>query len=204
MVGAFAVGKTSLVTQYVYGKFNPFVDATVGASFLTKIIPLDGISVKLQIWDTAGGEKYKSLIPMYYRGSHIAVIVYAINDMFSFERAKELVEEVKSLCESDDDETKPSDSLVIALVGNKADIEDQRTVSRKEGEEFADAVSAIFMETSAKTGEGINELFTKIISGLPKEVLKKENVNTDSTVINNVIFADKKNAKNEDGSHKCC
>ena len=175
LVGAYSVGKTSLATQYVNGTFNPFTDATIGAAFLTKIVNLDDMTVKFQIWDTAGGEKYKSVVPMYYRNSQVAIIVFSIVDRYSFDRARELVEEVRTYSAegSGNDTTDP----VIAIVGNKLDLQEDRVVSTSDASEFADSVGAIYVEASAKTGEGISELFDKIIVSLPRKQLAETAAN---------------------------
>ena len=79
LLGESAVGKSSLVLQFVKGQFDDYRESTIGAAFLTQTLPVaNGNSIKFELWDTAGQERYKSLAPMYYRSSHAAVVVYDI------------------------------------------------------------------------------------------------------------------------------
>lgn len=117
--------------------------------------------MKFEIWDTAGQERYHSLAPMYYRGANAAVIVYDITSLDSFERAKKWVMELDKQAQPD---------IVIALVGNKTDLQTQRQVSKEEVASYAQQnhPNLILMETSAKTGDNVVELFDSIAQKLPK------------------------------------
>ena len=131
------------------------------AAFLTQTLHVDGDTMKFEIWDTAGQERYHSLAPMYYRGANAAVIVYDITSMESFERAKKWVTELDKQAQPD---------IVIALVGNKTDLQTQRQVSTEEVTRYAQQnyPNLILMEASAKTGDCVVELFDAIAQRLPK------------------------------------
>ncbi|KAJ2171673.1 GTP-binding protein of the rab/ypt, partial [Coemansia sp. RSA 560] len=145
------VGKSSIVTRFARNEFNQYNESTIGAAFVTKDVLLDeGVTAALRIWDTAGQERYKSLAPMYYRNAEGAVVVYDITQDDSFGKAKAWIKELQRQNEA---------TTVIALVGNKTDLDDKRTVSHEEGLRYADEVGALFFETSAQNGHNVNELF---------------------------------------------
>ncbi|KAK8847514.1 hypothetical protein IAR55_005372 [Kwoniella newhampshirensis] len=157
LLGESAVGKSSLVLRFVRNEFSDFRESTI-AAFLTQTVTLDeSTSIKFEIWDTAGQERYKSLAPIYFRNSNAAVIVYDITQT-SFEKAKSWVRELQRQADP---------SIVIMLVGNKTDLESQRKTPRELGERFAEEEGLLFSEASAKTGEGVEELFMEIAKKLP-------------------------------------
>lgn len=160
LLGEMGSGKSSLVLRYVKGQFFDYQASTVGAAFLTKTIP--ELNVKFEIWDTAGQERYHSLAPMYYRGAAAAVIVYDITSTDSFSRAKAWVRELQR---------QGNPSLIMALAGNKADLEAQRAVLAEEAQAYSTENGLFFFETSAKTAANVSELFMEIARKLPKTEL---------------------------------
>ncbi len=120
LLGESSVGKSSLVLRFVKGQFLDFQDSTIGAAFLTQTVCLNETTVKFEIWDTAGQERYHSLAPMYYRGAQAAIVVYDITNQDSFVRAKNWVKELQRQGNPD---------IVIALAGNKVDLEEERKIS---------------------------------------------------------------------------
>eukprot|EP01103_Thecamoeba_quadrilineata_P006677 TRINITY_DN16404_c0_g1_i1.p1 TRINITY_DN16404_c0_g1~~TRINITY_DN16404_c0_g1_i1.p1 ORF type:complete len:206 (-),score=24.60 TRINITY_DN16404_c0_g1_i1:177-794(-) len=159
LLGESAVGKSSLVLRFVKGNFQDYQESTIGAAFLTQTVCLNDVTVKFEIWDTAGQERYHSLAPMYYRGAQAAIVVYDITVADSFDRAKVWVKELQR---------QGSPKMVIAIAGNKVDLDSRRKVPAEEGQSYADEVGAIFMETSAKAPINVNELFVSIAQKLPK------------------------------------
>ncbi|GFH17418.1 uncharacterized protein HaLaN_14054 [Haematococcus lacustris] len=157
LLGEMGSGKSSLVLRYVKGQFFDYQASTVGAAFLTKTIP--ELNVKFEIWDTAGQERYHSLAPMYYRGAMAAVIVYDITSTESLTRAKSWVKELQR---------QGNPNLIMALAGNKADLEEQRAVSSEEAAAYAAENNLFFLETSAKTAANVSELFMDIARKLPR------------------------------------
>ncbi|ORX33977.1 small GTPase superfamily [Kockovaella imperatae] len=161
LLGESAVGKSSLVLRFVRNEFSDFRESTIGAAFLTQTVELnETTSIKFEIWDTAGQERYKSLAPIYFRNSNAAVIVYDITQPpdTSFEKAKSWVKELQRQADP---------SIVIMLVGNKLDMESSRKTPRELGERFAEEEGLLFTEASAKSGDGVEELFMEIAKKLP-------------------------------------
>ena len=144
-IGDSSVGKSCLTTKAVKNNFEEYYQATVGFEFLTFNMKVNDKVVKLQIWDTCGQEIYKSLISNFYRNSSLAVLVYAIDNKESFTHVENWLNDLKSQANED---------VRIFLVGNKADLEEDRKVSKEEGEKYKlDQHLDLFMETSAKQRE---------------------------------------------------
>lgn len=145
------MGKTSLVLRYMEDKFNTEHLSTLQASFVTKKVTLpDERRAQLNIWDTAGQERFHALGPIYYRGSDGALLVYDITDQDSFRKVKSWVRELKQMRGSE---------IELVIVGNKTDLEDQRTVSYETAMQYAQTVGAQYVETSAKENDSVTELF---------------------------------------------
>ncbi|KAI5453397.1 GTP-binding protein of the rab/ypt [Naganishia albida] len=165
LLGESAVGKSSLVLRFVKDEYSDYRESTIGAAFLTQTVALnDETNIKFEIWDTAGQERYRSLAPIYFRNSAAAVIVYDITQSAdaSFEKAKSWVQTLQRQADP---------GIIIILVGNKLDlVQDDpsaRRVARQEAERYAEAEGLLFAEASAKTGEGVGEVFMKIANKLP-------------------------------------
>lgn len=159
LLGDASVGKSCAVVRFAKNEFHENQEPTIGAAFMTQSVEFDDYTVKYEIWDTAGQERFRSLAPMYYRGASAAVIVYDLTSRESFEAAKSWISELQLYRNAD---------LVLALVGNKLDMGAERQVETSLGRSYAEANNAIFMETSAKTGTNIRELFEEIAKRLPK------------------------------------
>ena len=159
LLGDSAVGKSCLVVRFVRDEFFEFQEPTIGAAFLTQTVSLENATVKFEIWDTAGQERYRSLAPMYYRGANAAVVVFDITKKDSFNGAKSWVKELQR---------RGTTNVVIALAGNKADMESKRKVQTEEAQQYAKDSDIIYMETSAKTALNVRNLFVKIAEKLPK------------------------------------
>ncbi|MED6149102.1 Ras- protein RABH1e [Stylosanthes scabra] len=157
-LGDQSVGKTSIITRFMYDKFDTTYQATIGIDFLSKTMYLEDRTVRLQLWDTAGQERFRSLIPSYIRDSSVAVIVYDVANRQSFLNTTKWVEEVRQERGTD---------VIIVLVGNKTDLVDKRQVSIEEGEAKTRELEVMFIETSAKAGFNIKPLFRKIAAALP-------------------------------------
>jgi Ras-related protein Rab-6A len=157
-LGDANVGKTSIVTRFMYDSFDKSYSATIGIDFLCKTMYLDDRTVRLQLWDTAGQERFRSLIPSYIRDSSVAVVTYDITSRASFLNTSKWIEDIRNERGSD---------VIIALVGNKTDLADKRVVSLEEGEEKATKEGILFIETSAKAAYNIKALFKKLANALP-------------------------------------
>lgn len=181
LLGDTAVGKSCLATRHVSNKFYDYQEPTIGAAFLTSKIIIDDNILRFEIWDTAGQERYRSLAPMYYRGAKAAVVVYDITCEDSFNGAKSWVSEVLR---------KGNKNCVIALVGNKSDLEYDRKVNIQEVEDFVNRNDIFHIKTSAKTAYNVKELFDKIGS----KFLANNNINSANKNIKKInIYKPEKN-----------
>ena len=153
VVGDSSVGKSSIILRYTDDIFDASYTTTIGVDFRTKNIPLlDDESMKLQIWDTAGAERFRGPITRaFYRASAAALIVYDVNNRGSFRSIEGYLKDVRSYC---------PDDVVVTLVGAKTDLEDQRQVTTEEGRTFAEQHDLLFIECSSKTGIQVNEVFS--------------------------------------------
>nr|XP_014351550.1 PREDICTED: ras-related protein Rab-6B isoform X2 [Latimeria chalumnae] len=147
--GSERVGKTSLITRFMYDSFDNTYQATIGIDFLSKTMYLEDRTVRLQLWDTAGQERFRSLIPSYIRDSTVAVVVYDITNINSFQQTSKWIDDVR---------TERGSDVIIMLVGNKTDLGDKRQITIEEGEQRAKELNVMFIETSAKTGYNVKQV----------------------------------------------
>ena len=195
-IGDSGVGKSCLTTKAVKNNFEEYYQATVGFEFLTFNMKVNDKVIKLQIWDTCGQEIYKSLISNFYRNSSLAVIIYAIDNKESFNHAENWLNDLKSQANPD---------VRIFLVGNKADLEEDRKVSKEEGEKYKEEQHLdLFLETSAKTGHNARNVLVEAAKILYKDYLKFDENNKggeDRLKINKGEQLIKKDKKDKKG---CC
>ncbi|KAI8150190.1 GTP-binding protein ryh1 [Fennellomyces sp. T-0311] len=176
-LGEQSVGKTSLITRFMYDTFDNTYQATIGIDFLSKTMYLEDRTVRLQLWDTAGQERFRSLIPSYIRDSSVAVVVYDISNRNSFVNTEKWIDDVRA---------ERGNEVIIVLVGNKTDLNDKRQVTLEEGEKKAKDYNVMFIETSAKAGHNVKTLFRRIAQALPgmdsnengKEQMQKVDLHT--------------------------
>ena len=191
-LGDTLVGKSSLVLRFSDDRFDDNQFATIGIDFKTKYIKIGDSSVKVLIWDTAGQEKFRNIAKQYYKGANGVLLIYDVTNKKSFERIEYWLKELK--------ENNQINELDTCLVGNKIDLEG-RVISKEEGEKFAHDNNIKFFEVSAKTGEGIKDLFNSITKGAIDKVFQanKED-NEDKKQI--FDYLDKKNFGKK--KKKCC
>ncbi|XP_046498751.1 ras-related protein Rab-17 [Equus quagga] len=161
LLGSGSVGKSSLALRYVKNDFRGTLP-TVGCAFFTKVVDLGAASLKLEIWDTAGQEKYHSVCHLYFRGANAALLVYDITRKDSFDMAQQWLKDLEK-------EFHPGE-IVVMLVGNKTDLGEEREVTFEEGKEFAESKRLLFMETSAR----LNHQVTEVFSAVARELLQRE------------------------------
>ena len=160
LIGDSFVGKTNIMSKYLMNEFHEDSKATVGVEFGAKKFDIEGKSVKAQIWDTAGQERYKSITTTYYKGAKGALIVYDITRKETFDSVDQWISE---LLNSGDK------NMTMLLIGNKCDLDNQRQVTKEQGEEKAKAFKVAFLETSASSGENLDVAYEMIM----KEVYSK-------------------------------
>jgi len=152
IIGPSGVGKSCLLLQFTDKRFHTDHDLTIGVEFGARIVTIDGKQIKLQIWDTAGQESFRSITRSYYRGAHGALLVYDITRRETFNHLKGWLTEVREHSNKE---------MVIMLIGNKNDLEHKRAVTYEEGKKFAEENGLIFNETSAKTAQNVEDAFLK-------------------------------------------
>ncbi|KAJ3588400.1 hypothetical protein NHX12_011993 [Muraenolepis orangiensis] len=157
-LGEQSVGKTSLITRFMYDSFDNTYQATIGIDFLSKTMYLEDRTIRLQLWDTAGQERFRSLIPSYIRDSAAAVVVYDIANLNSFQQTSKWIDDVR---------TERGSDVIIMLVGNKTDLADKRQVSVEAAERKARELNVMYIETSAKAGYNVKQLFRRVAAALP-------------------------------------
>jgi small GTP-binding protein len=147
-LGESTVGKTSIITSFSQSGLISDVEATIGACFSVQRLTIGSSEVKLKIWDTAGQERFRALTPMYFRDADVALLVFAVNSADTFQKLDSWLADVRH---------KTTNSLLIFIVGNKTDL--GREVDTADGIKFAKQIGAIYAECSAKTKDGIGNLF---------------------------------------------
>lgn len=162
LVGDSGVGKTCLLIRYKDGAFlSGAYISTVGMDFRNKVVSVDDYKVKLQIWDTAGQERFRSVTHAYYRDAHALLLLYDVSNKTSFDNTRAWLGEINEYAQDD---------VVIMLIGNKADIQQDRQVRFEDGERLAREYGVAFMETSAKTGSNVELAFMAVARELKQRM----------------------------------
>ena len=156
IIGDSTVGKTSILSRYTNGEFNPHYLATVGLDFFKKDEVFNGKTIRIKIWDTAGQERYKSLTQGYFRNAEGIMIVYDVTNAVSFENLKYWIQSIKTHIDIDKGE------VPAIIIGNKIDIF-EREVKKEDAEAFAQQEGFKYFETSAKSGKGVNECIKYLV-----------------------------------------
>ena len=165
-IGDNNVGKSSIIEKYIDDKFDGNNKPTIGIDFKTKIIQKGNELIKLSIYDTAGEEKYRYLIKNYYNGANGILLIYDITNRNSFHNLNLWFEELEKNLDLN--------NLYIYLIGNKADLIQEREVSYEEAKDFADKKNIPYIEISAKTGDNINKLFNQMIKGIVIKIVEQK------------------------------
>ena len=184
LLGDSSVGKTCFLMRYSDNTFQEIHMSTIGLDYKLKNVQLDdGKIVKIQIWDTAGQDRFRSITKNYYKGAHGIILIYDVTSRKTFENVKNWVSQIKE---------EVSDKVIIILVGNKIDDESNRKVSKEEGKKMAKDCGLDFFETSAKSGLNIDSTFNELV---------KKTVETYSKIDGK---GDKLNAKKSGKKKGCC
>ena len=161
IIGDSAVGKSNLLLQYTFGEFIEEYKNTIGVEFGAKNVDIDNKSYRIQIWDTAGQECFKSITRAYYKNSVCAIVVYDITCLDSFNNVSSWIEDCKNYSPK---------NVYIVLVGNKSDLEERRQIPTEKGQEIADKFGISFFETSAKTGSNVVKIFEESTKEIAKRI----------------------------------
>ncbi len=158
IIGDSGTGKTTLTKKYTTGEYRDNYVSTIGVDFSVRTIDTEGgVSIKLQLWDTAGQERFKAITKNYYKSAHGCIIIYDLTDRESFDNILYWLDQVAELS---------GESIVKILVGSKADLIEQRQVSREEGQSYAEKYNMFFMEVSSKQNTGVDDLFELMASSI--------------------------------------
>ena len=161
IIGDATVGKSNLLFRYYKGIFQSDYQLTIGVDFSAKNVKIRNKTYKIQIWDTAGHENFKSITRGYYTNSACVLVVYDISNRDSFNNVNNWINECKNLS---------SKSILLVLVGNKSDLEERRQVNVEDGQELADKNGMLFYETSAKVGTNVNTVFYDSVDKIAKNI----------------------------------
>ena len=165
VVGSTCVGKTALVSRLVDKVFNQEIETTIGVEFRTYTVPVGDHEVKLNIWDTAGQEKFRSVSKAYFRNAVGAALVFSLTDKKSFEALDGWLNDLQSLCVH---------NAVILLIGNKLDLAEGRVVSGEDANVFAERHGLEYFETSALDATNVDEAFVRLAKSVYEKVEKGE------------------------------
>ncbi|KAG8391972.1 hypothetical protein BUALT_Bualt01G0243000 [Buddleja alternifolia] len=164
VIGDSAVGKTQLLSRFAKNQFCLDSKSTIGVEFQTRTVNIKSKLIKAQIWDTAGQERYRAVTSAYYRGALGAMLVYDVTKRQSFDNVARWVEELRAHADN---------SIVIMLIGNKADLVDLRTVPTEDAVEFSENQGLYFFETSALSGNNVETAFLKLLDEIHNVVSRK-------------------------------
>ena len=163
IIGDSSVGKTSLITRYTNGTFKEEYLATVGLDYYSKEEVINNKTINIKLWDTAGQERYKSLTQNYFKNAEGVLLTYDITNSESFDNLKEWISSIKKNMEGKDI------FIPVIIIGNKIDMEDSRETSKEDAEKFAKENNYKYFETSAKTGEGVDDAIRELVIQILKQ-----------------------------------
>nr|XP_009392437.1 PREDICTED: ras-related protein RABA1f-like isoform X2 [Musa acuminata subsp. malaccensis] len=164
LIGDSGVGKSNLLSRFTRNEFSLESKSTIGVEFATRSIRVEDKVVKAQIWDTAGQERYRAITSAYYRGAVGALLVYDVTRHTTFENVERWMKELRDHTDS---------SIVIMLVGNKADLRHLRAVTVEDSKAFAERENSFFMETSALESTNVDNAFTEVLTQIYRVTSRK-------------------------------
>lgn len=179
VLGDISVGKTSILSRFRYGIFEPEYMPTLGIDFFSKNLFYEDKTIRLILWDTAGEERFRSLIPSYLKNADCIIIVFDITNKDSFNSLNKWLTDSKN---------NASEGTIYIICGNKSDLKEKRTVNENEIDEYIKKNELIYVECSAKNGEGIKDLFNTVAKNLGEVNFAKSDyaVNVDLNNVNEV------------------
>ena len=195
LVGNSSVGKSSLFLRFVDDIWNETFVPTIGVDFKIKTIEVEKKNVKLQIWDTAGEERFRTIISSYYKGAHGILLMFDVTDYDSFESLENWLIEI---------EKNANKNVIKLLIGNKIDLEENRKVSYNQAKDFADSNGIQYIETSVKLNTNVNQAFWEIGKELMNATKDKEFIHESNK--KTITISKNANNINEETKNKggCC
>ena len=178
LIGNSSVGKSSIIQRYIQKIFNDEYTCTIGVDFFMKTIDINEKLIKLQLWDTAGTERFKSITTGYYRGANAAFVVFDLTSRVSFNSISEWIQNYYNY-------SNPNSEKNVVLIGNKSDLKESREITEEEINKFVVNNNIKYFETSAKNGENIDECFYYIAEKLMNDMKEKgqdNNTDDDDTI----------------------
>ena len=208
LIGDTNVGKSNLILRYTHNDFALNYKPTIGVEFSNKYVTSNSkTKYQLKIWDTSGQERFKSIVRSFYINTACAIVVYDITNRESFKSCEYWIEETKCA----------SENVTLILVGNKSDLKDTRVISEDEGKTLAEEHGMLFIETSAKTGSNVNELFKILVETIDNNIseglydLSDENIGItrynekkNKLTYDNCITEENTEEKKKSKKKKCC
>ena len=192
LIGDSCVGKSNILSKYLKNEFDPNSRATVGVEFGTKNILINNKKIKIQIWDTAGEERYRSITSAYYKGAKGAFIVYDITRKTTFDNIDKWISDLK---------LNGDENICIIILGNKSDLNEKRQVQEKDGIQKAEMFKTAFLETSALNGDNITKAFEELIEQIYQNNKSSFENDNKKEIDNGININD--NEKNKE-KRKCC
>ena len=190
-IGDGGVGKTSILRRYVENKFLKHHLSTIGIDFLSKTLKIKDKEIKLKIWDTAGQERYRQITSHIYKDADGIILVFDVTSEESFNQITDWMEQIKNNVSKEE--------INLILIGNKCDLED-RMVEKERGEEMAEKLKIKYFETSALTGQGINEAFEE----LAKQIFRNKNPNENISRNISISYDKSEDALKKKKGKGCC
>ena len=194
-LGDQSVGKSCILNRFLNDTFIEDYQATIGLDFQSKNVQIDNQDIHLLLYDTAGQEKFRSLIPMYTRDANIILLVYDISNRDSFTNLSQWLKDLTNV---------NMEEVILCIVGNKIDLNDKRAVNTEEGKKFAEEHDFIFQEISAKTGEGFSDLFYKNLFEQIRFKFRPGGQTPPSEIINDIKFNIDQDENKAILKKKCC
>jgi len=195
LIGPAGVGKSSLILQFTDHRFDPKMDFTIGVEFNARLVNISDQRIKIQLWDTAGQESFRSITNSYYRGAHIAFLVYDVTRRSSWETLPGWLDEIKHCADP---------NIVITLVGNKNDLSSPREVTTEEGQAFSTKYGLLFFEASAKTADNVDRAFERAIETV-LDLVKKGTIQPQQKSSSKVpLVAQTPNREDTPAKSSCC
>lgn len=191
LIGESGVGKSNLLSRFTKNEFNHDSRTTIGVEFSTRTVELNGFIIKAQIWDTAGLERYRAITSAYYRGAVGALLVYDITKHLTYESVERWLKELYEHAEK---------NIVVMLVGNKTDLESERSVPTEEARSFAEKHQLLFVETSALESINVEAAFSSVLAEIHRKVNNKEVVRTPISAVS----INSGRAEDTEESKPCC